>query len=253
MSTDDEWEAWGQRDPYFGVLTHDRFRADVLDENAKADFFASGEADIAGALSIVHRHIDSTFAPRRAVDFGCGVGRLLVPLAQRCDEVVGVDVSSSMLAEARRNCEERGITNAKFVESDDALTQLSGTFDFVHSMIVFQHIPSRRAAAIFKSLVDHLADGGVGAVHVVYGERRPEVQDRQAIASEVAKRLRATPVWQIARKRLRNDPEIQMNAIDLNRIFATLDSADVSSSHVTFRQHGQYLAATIYFQRGAAR
>ena len=38
----------------------------------------------------------------RAVEFGCGTGRLLVPMARSGADIVGIDASSAMLARARR-------------------------------------------------------------------------------------------------------------------------------------------------------
>ena len=40
---DESWRKFGKTDPYFGVLTADRFRKENLDEAALRDFFASGE------------------------------------------------------------------------------------------------------------------------------------------------------------------------------------------------------------------
>jgi ubiquinone/menaquinone biosynthesis C-methylase UbiE len=46
------------------------------------------------------------------LDFGCGVGRLTSRLSSHCREIVGLDVSTSMIAEARRR--HGAITNARF-------------------------------------------------------------------------------------------------------------------------------------------
>src|SRR5277367_1629330 len=102
LSTDHEWEEWGRRDPYFGVLTHPRFRRANLTEAAKSEFFESGRLHVEYVMQVVRKHIDADFTPKRALDFGCGVGRILIPLAQVTQEVVGVDVSPSMLHEAKR-------------------------------------------------------------------------------------------------------------------------------------------------------
>ena len=42
---------------------------------------------------------------RRVLDLGCGMGRMLPTLAQRCAYVVGLDVSERMLEEAKQRCE----------------------------------------------------------------------------------------------------------------------------------------------------
>src|SRR4051812_1141904 len=62
------WEELARREPYFSVLTDDRFLSDRIDDAARAAFFATGEADISRLLG--------DFRPESALDFGCGVGRL---------------------------------------------------------------------------------------------------------------------------------------------------------------------------------
>jgi 2-polyprenyl-3-methyl-5-hydroxy-6-metoxy-1,4-benzoquinol methylase len=49
----------------------------------------------------IRRHFVPNFKPSSVLDYGCGVGRLLIPLAERCECVVGVDVSDTMLREAQ--------------------------------------------------------------------------------------------------------------------------------------------------------
>ena len=46
------------------------------------------------------------------LDLGCGIGRMVPPLAPRVRSVLGVDVSSGMVAEARRRC--GGLDNVNF-------------------------------------------------------------------------------------------------------------------------------------------
>jgi ubiquinone/menaquinone biosynthesis C-methylase UbiE len=52
---------------------------------------------------MIRRHINPEFAPRKILDFGCGVGRSPVAFAAMAEEVVGLDVSPAMLREARAN------------------------------------------------------------------------------------------------------------------------------------------------------
>ncbi|HKJ31811.1 MAG TPA: class I SAM-dependent methyltransferase [Balneolales bacterium] len=95
-------------------------------------------------LKKIRKYVDPHFSINRALDFGCGVGRLLIPLSVYSSHVTGVDVSESMLDEARKNCEARQITNVDFIKSDDDLSLLNRKFNFIHSYIVFQHIPAKR-------------------------------------------------------------------------------------------------------------
>ncbi len=171
-----EWEKQGKKDPYFGVLSDEKFRTRQIDAAARAEFFESGERHVAACFEIVQRCLAPSFAPRRALDFGCGVGRLVIPLARRCREVVGVDVSPAMLAEARRNCDENGLGNVTLVEGRDGLGPVTGTFDFVHTFIVLQHIPVPKGERIIAEMVARLEPGGVGAIQFTTKRRASPVR-----------------------------------------------------------------------------
>src|SRR5215217_7336394 len=139
--TDAEWEKFGRLDSYFGVASAEKFHTAALNPAALQEFFDSGRAHVDEVFGLIRKHSRPDFRPQRALDFGCGVGRITIPLAEVCDQVVGVDVSASMLDEARKHCSRHQVNNVELLPSDDALTAAPGTFDFVHSFIVLQHIP----------------------------------------------------------------------------------------------------------------
>ena len=170
MTTDIEWEKWGARDPYFGVLTDPKFRAAALTDAAREEFFAMGRHHVDHVLHIIRCHLEGGFVPTRTLDFGCGVGRLLLPFARLGGEVVGVDISPSMLAEAKRNCDQAGLANVVLAPSDDTLSAVDGDFDLVHTCIVLQHIEIARGLRIFEQLVRRVRPGGgIGAIHITFG------------------------------------------------------------------------------------
>src|SRR6266478_6654761 len=124
--SDRAYDSVGETEPYFGVISLDRYLSANLDAAALSEFFASGEAQVAQVLAMIRARFAADFKPRRALDFGCGVGRILIPLAREADHAIGVDVSDAMMAEAARNCRERGLANVSFVKSDDRLSRLEG-------------------------------------------------------------------------------------------------------------------------------
>ena len=162
---DRAYDGIGRTEPYYGVITLEHFLRANLDPAALREFFATGEAQVASVLATIRAHLAADFKPRRALDFGCGVGRILIPLAREAGQALGVDVSDAMMAEAARNCRERNLTNVSFVKSDDRLSRLEGTFDLIHSVIVFQHIAPRRVEVLMRGLLSHLEPGGIGALH----------------------------------------------------------------------------------------
>jgi SAM-dependent methyltransferase len=238
MSTDIAWEEWGRRDPYFGVITDPKFRRSEMDDRIKREFFASGESHVHGLLATIRKHVDAEFAPRTVLDFGCGVGRLLIPFAKIADEVVGLDVSPSMLQEARRNCDEHHLGNVRLLLSDDDLSSLTGTFDLIHSCIVLQHIPVDRGRAIFAKLLQHLGPGSVGAVQLTYSK----------ICFASTHGVAPPPLRQKSRRSPPEaDPEIQMNPYNLNEVLFLLQRLGVQHTYVEFSDHGGELGVFLFF------
>jgi SAM-dependent methyltransferase len=247
---DRDWETFGKTDPYFAVLTAPEYHGQLSDD-ARAKFFDSGERHIETMLSIIRERLDSSFAPVRALDFGCGVGRLLIPLATRCPEVTGVDISPSMLAEARRNCDAAGATRVRLIQGDDELSAVTGSFDFVHSYIVLQHIPVERGERLVGKLAAMLAPGGVGMFHVAY---------RSGITG-FSNRLRywvrvnvpgARLVAGLARGRARSAPVMQMNEYSITRLLDLLCSEGCREVYVRFSDHGGVRGALLFARKSDA-
>lgn len=239
---------WGRVDPYYGVLTDARFRRRNLTPEAKREFFDSGKGHIGHVLEIARRHLDSSFSPKRALDFGCGPGRMLIPLAAIAEHVVGLDVSPSMLLEAQRHCDANSVTNVSLLRSDDDLASLMGRFDFIHSAIVFQHIPVRRGFRILGKLLEHLDDRGIGVIHFTYAKARPGQGWGRATTRRLLRPLRKLKqrTGQIVLKR---DPEMQMNSYDMNALLLLVQSAGTHECHIEYTHHGEDLGVFLYFQK----
>jgi len=241
LSTDSAWEEWGRCDPYFAVVTDPRFRRAAITEEAKREFFETGRTHIEFIVRTIHRYVDATFAPNAALDFGCGVGRILIPLARIAAQVVGSDVSPTMLQEARRNCDEHQLTNVSLLSSDDALSSLKQTFDLIHSFIVFQHIPRERGRTIFRNLLTRLNPGGIAAVHFSYS--KSDYAPTHGIAPATA----SSGAAPLAPDSLATDPEMQMNPYNVNELLFLMQEAGVQRFHVEFTDHGGELGILLFF------
>jgi len=262
-STDDAWRDWGRRDPYFAVITNPKFRQAQLGPDAVREFFESGTKHVEYLAYMTKRLLaQPKFEPARALDFGCGVGRIAIPLARIAKEVVGVDISDDMLEEARRNAARENVSNVRFELSDDTLSRVDGTFDFVHSFIVLQHIDVPRGRAFFQRLVDLIAPNGIGALHVTYAKAvhadRWGQPPSASMAAEPSKqgwlRQLAMRVGAVKPNPADGnaDPQMQMNTYSLNELLFIAQQARAHVAHLEFTDHGGELGVFIYLRKPAA-
>lgn len=247
------WERFGAAEPYWAVLSQPQFRSDALDDARLDEFFASGERDVAGTLAEIRRVVDPAFAPRAALDFGCGVGRLVVPLAHRCERAAGVDISAPMLREARRHCDRLGAAHAELAPAGPpgaTLHALDGDFDLVHSYIVFQHIAPPVGERIMDDLLRRLRPGGVGALHLTFAWDAPLPR---RLLHRVRRRVPlANAVMNVVQRRPLRQPAMPMHAYDLPRVFALLERHGCPDVHASFTEHGGHRGAMLLFRKGGA-
>jgi 2-polyprenyl-3-methyl-5-hydroxy-6-metoxy-1,4-benzoquinol methylase len=256
--TDHDWEQWGRQDPYFGVITDPRFRRNSLTDQALDDFFESGRSH---ALHIIHQlraHIDPAFTPKSMLDFGCGVGRVLLPASFFVEEVLGIDVSNSMLEQARHHAERMGVKNCELRHQGDLGGLENRRFDFVHSTIVLQHLDVQRGLHLIGELVDLLDVGGCAALQLTYskaayaaqlGMPPPPPPTAPAGTKTTKPSLRAAVP---ARESAVAEPPMLMNPYPLNAVFWQLQSRGITELHTQFTDHGGELGVFLFFQRRQA-
>jgi 2-polyprenyl-3-methyl-5-hydroxy-6-metoxy-1,4-benzoquinol methylase len=220
-------------DPYFAVVTDPRYHKEQLDSTRRGQFFATGRRQLDRLLGEIEQCTGAPPATTRALDFGCGVGRLTLPLAERCDHVYGVDVSTSMLQEAARNATEQNVNNVAWVETRQ-LAELSGQYDLVVSTIVFQHIPVREGERLFATLIQGLRPGGCGAISVTLGPGHPAARVLRWARKSIP--LAHNFVNVLVLRLNWSHPYMEVNAYSLNRLGALLAESGITQWHVRFRR-----------------
>ncbi len=95
------------------------------------------------------------------LELACGTGRLAIPIAQSGIEIVGLDLSPSMLSHARDKAEQSGVA-ITFVEGDCRSFALRRKFALIFiGFNSMQHMHDHASlAGLFACVRQHLADGG---------------------------------------------------------------------------------------------
>ena len=249
-NSDRTWERIARSEPYYGVLTADRFRSGQLNDESMAEFFLTGEEHIAHTIATAEKHLGCQIDNDRGLDFGCGVGRLVIPMGRRFGDVVGVDVSSAYRALAKENCATQAVSNVRLVASVDAICTEVGTFDFVHSHLVFLHIPVRRGLRMIRGLVELLKPGGVGALGLLY--HRDIGLGRRALNATRKYFLPLHWVLNAASARYPFELMMQANEYPLDGVLLELSDIGVEAVHVELSQVDEGRHVFLYFRKSPA-
>ncbi|MEV0620593.1 class I SAM-dependent methyltransferase [Nonomuraea sp. NPDC050404] len=165
MSLDEirkDWTELGRSDPLWAVLVEPGKRHGKWSDEG---FLATGITQVDGDLAWLEQQ--GVRVPRgRALDFGCGAGRLTNALARHFPEVVGVDISEPMLEQARRLDRSGGRVRFVHRTEPDLACFGDGSFDLVYTDRVLQHLPPELARDYLRELLRIARPGGAVVVGV---------------------------------------------------------------------------------------
>ena len=116
-------------------------------------------------------------AGMRVLDIGCGWGGMALYLhAKTGAEVLGVTLSEEQLKVARRRAEEAGVADKVKFELID-YRALTGSFDRIVSVGMFEHVGPAHYKAFFRKCRDLLTADGVMLLHTIGRMGGPGVTD----------------------------------------------------------------------------
>ena len=158
------WTRLGETEPHWSVVTDPRFKQDHIAHHGDLYRDYGRQDDERFGFACARAGIDlgryST-----CFELGCGTGRITEFLARRFPQVIGADISTAHLAEARAALAGIGNVSLLHVARLDDLATLP-RYDFIYTRIVLQHNPPPVIAVILARLLAGLAPGGAAFVQV---------------------------------------------------------------------------------------
>lgn len=133
----EDWNARAREDAHYYVAFGRREQDDEEFQETAGESVRSLESELRRLPARPPR------TARRALEIGCGPGRLLRPMSAHFGEIHGVDISDEMVGRARRRLAAIPHAHAHVARNSNLEMFADESFDFVYSYAVFQHIPSR--------------------------------------------------------------------------------------------------------------
>ena len=151
------WDQYAATDPLWAVLS---FPDKSGGRWPLPEFMKTGEREIA---LLFHRLAELQIAAprRRALDFGCGVGRVTQALARRAAGALGADISPVMIDLARKLNRYPGRVDYICTADTELRTLPDHSFDLIYTNIVLQHVAPALAVQYLDEFFRLLEPNGV--------------------------------------------------------------------------------------------
>jgi SAM-dependent methyltransferase len=214
------WDRAGRTDPFWAVLSEPDKRGNRW---ASDEFFKTGVHEVAEVMA----HVDSLGVlteRRRALDFGCGPGRLTQALAAHFDQVDGVDISPSMIELAGTLNRFPDRCRYHLNSASDLSSFADSVFDFVYSNITLQHVETLYAKNYLREFVRVVRPGGLLVFQLPGRRTGGRSRLRPFVPSFVMASYR--------RLRYRGHPAANMNGIPREELEVFIESLGAEVLHV---------------------
>jgi len=186
------WEEFAKADPLWSILPIPEKKGNRW---TIEDMFDHGRKEISSLMDFLVG-MDLTCDRGRALDFGCGVGRLTQALALYFTDTVGVDISETMIRLAVKHNPLPDRCRYLANNRSDLRIFENDHFDFIYSNIVFQHIPPDLTFEYIRDFIRIIKPGGL----IVYQMTTEELPIAGTKARNVFRRLAPRFLRQLYKK-----------------------------------------------------
>lgn len=135
-----------------------------------ARFFDVGQKIVTDIDGILRDNGHNLSDKHNVLDFGCGCGRVLIPLSLTIpsDRISGTDIDKHAIRWLQRN--HSSFKNLSVNGSKPPIEYADETFDFIYGISVFTHLPEKLQKLWLRELSRVMKPGGIG-LFTTHGEK----------------------------------------------------------------------------------
>ncbi|BFM41266.1 class I SAM-dependent methyltransferase [Synechocystis sp. LKSZ1] len=151
-----KWEYLAEVDPLWAILSDDTKKGGKWNID---EFFQVGRKDAQNFINLA-KHIHPNLNYGKALDFGCGVGRLTQGHASFFEKIIGVDVSTRMIELANKLNQHQAKISYLANNCSSLHVFDDNSFDYIICHIVLQHTPPTIHQSYIQEFVRILKPNG---------------------------------------------------------------------------------------------
>ncbi len=151
-----KWNQFAENDPLWSILGIEEKRGNKWNLE---EFKETGRKEINNLMQKI-KELKPELKNGRALDFGCGIGRLTQPLSGLFEDVHGVDVSKVMIDLANKHSAAPNV-HYHANEKNDLGIFPNDYFDLIYSNITLQHMKRKCAVKYIEEFSRILNNGGI--------------------------------------------------------------------------------------------
>jgi SAM-dependent methyltransferase len=227
QAVNNDWEALAKQDAMWAILTNPDKAGNKWHSS---DFFKSGQKEIRAVAAFLQQHKIACIDYQKALDFGCGLGRLTHALATLFNTVDGIDVSPTMIEKANTLKADFDDNTFFFVNQNTNTPYPTHTFSFIYTTIVLQHIPYPQQVQYVAEFTRILKPGGLLVFQIPTKDvRKLTWIQKIKIKLQLRKRLAAIGIGSYH--------HMQMNVVSVSEITSVLEKGNCAILKQVYTNH----------------
>lgn len=216
-SLEKTWDRLGVIDPLWAILSFPNKRGCKWE---LGEFFKSGKTEIIEIMKYA-KLLSVKISFEKALDFGCGVGRLTQALADYFDLVYGVDIAPSMIKSAEKYNQYPDRCKYFLNKTYSLKIFPDNYFDFVYSNITLQHMLPKYSKKYIQEFLRILKYGGL-LIFQIPSHQIEQFSQRKKV-EEIIKKLTPKKILELRGKIKKTYPKIEMHGVKKNEVVRILE------------------------------